>query len=58
MFSFVMVGLFDMICIGLRQLRETEDIAISNIINACKANEIQLKDFEANPVSFLNEFSR
>lgn len=48
--SYVMLGLFDMIGIGLRQLRETDDYKTYSILNACKMSQKSLKDFGAHPV--------
>jgi hypothetical protein len=51
--SYVMLGLFDMIGIGLRQLRETEDYKTYSILTACKLSDKSLRDFGAHPVRFV-----
>eukprot|EP01127_Copromyxa_protea_P002855 TRINITY_DN12788_c0_g1_i1.p1 TRINITY_DN12788_c0_g1~~TRINITY_DN12788_c0_g1_i1.p1 ORF type:complete len:503 (-),score=54.06 TRINITY_DN12788_c0_g1_i1:7-1491(-) len=55
--SYVMSGLFDMICIGLRQLREADDYKTYSVLNACKVSSLTLKDFDSHPEMTNIDFS-
>lgn len=48
--SYVMAGLFDMICVGLRQLKEAEDYLTYSTLTTCNHASKDLTDFGAHPV--------